>query len=98
MRETLQHLKKYQTTNIINIIHIDNFSNIYLKINLIFHFNLVVYIAEMERTHPWLSFPGSEIKIYRLVVELQHFEKLDFLDFILSECTFTYKVNVMDFM
>ena len=30
----------------------------------------------MERTHPWLSFPGSNIKIHRLVVELHHFEKI----------------------
>ena len=30
----------------------------------------------MERTHPWLSFPGSEILIHRLVVELEHFQNL----------------------
>ena len=49
---------------------------IYLKTNLIFHFCLVVQIAEMKRTHAWLSFPGSKIKIHRLVVELPHLENL----------------------
>ena len=49
-----------------------------LQNNSDFQFYLLVNIAEMERTQPWLSFPGTKIKIHRLVVELQHFENLIF--------------------
>ena len=41
----------------------------------------------MERTHPWLSFPGSKIKNHRLVVELQHFENLVNKSAIFTLCT-----------
>ena len=51
-----------------------NIFNLYHGIILRFHFYLVVQIAEMERTHPQLSFPGSEIKIHRVVVELEHLQ------------------------
>ena len=65
--------KIYQTINMINLFF-EYFLNIYLKIKYMSRFFLMVYTSEMERTQPWLSFPGSEIKIHRVVVELEHFE------------------------